>query len=159
MKLPSRSRFSRSFAWISGWSPMTFSAVLSSRTVVSCPAEKTLVATLLIMGISTVGVGLVPGAVSIGIAAPILLLCLRLCQGFAVGGEWAGSALLSAEYAPAGRRGRYGMFTQLGAGAGLAVSNLVFFVVAVTIGERSEVFLDWGWRVPFLLSGLLVASH
>jgi len=118
--------------------------------------KKTLVATLLIMGISTVAVGLVPSAASIGIAAPILLLCLRLCQGFAVGGEWAGSALLSAEYAPAAQRGRYGMFTQLGAGAGLAVSNLVFLVVNVTIGEKSEVFLDWGWRVPFLFSGLLV---
>lgn len=118
--------------------------------------KKTLVATLLIMGISTVGVGLVPGAATIGIAAPILLLCLRLCQGFAVGGEWAGSALLSAEYAPAEQRGRYGMFTQLGAGAGLAASNLVFLVVALTIGEHSDVFLDWGWRVPFLFSGILV---
>ncbi len=118
--------------------------------------KKTLVATLLIMGISTVGVGLVPSAASIGVAAPVLLLCLRLCQGFAVGGEWAGSALLSAEYAPAAQRGRYGMFTQLGAGAGLAVSNLVFLIANVTIGEKSEVFLDWGWRVPFLFSGLLV---
>lgn len=118
--------------------------------------KKTLVATLLIMGISTVGVGLVPSAASIGVAAPILLLCLRLCQGFAVGGEWAGSALLSAEYAPAAQRGRYGMFTQLGAGAGLAVSNLVFLIANVTIGEKSEVFLSWGWRVPFLFSGLLV---
>lgn len=118
--------------------------------------KKTLVATLLIMGTSTVGVGLVPGAASIGIAAPILLLFLRLCQGFAVGGEWAGSALLVAEYAPAAQRGRYGMFTQLGAGAGLAVSNLVFLVANVTIGEKSEVFLEWGWRVPFLFSGLLV---
>lgn len=118
--------------------------------------KKTLVATLLIMGISTVGVGLVPSAASIGIAAPVLLLCLRLCQGFAVGGEWAGSALLAAEYAPAAQRGRYGMFTQLGAGAGLAVSNLVFLIANVTIGEKSEVFLDWGWRVPFLFSGLLV---
>lgn len=120
--------------------------------------KRTLVATLLIMGISTVGVGLVPGAATIGIAAPILLLCLRLCQGFAVGGEWAGSALLSAEYAPVAQRGRYGMFTQLGAGAGLAASNLVFFTVAITIGEKSQVFLDWGWRVPFLLSGLLVIA-
>lgn len=118
--------------------------------------KKTLVATLLIMGVSTVGVGLVPSAASIGVAAPILLLCLRLCQGFAVGGEWAGSALLSAEYAPAAQRGRYGMFTQLGAGAGLAVSNLVFLIANVTIGEKSEVFLNWGWRVPFLFSGLLV---
>ena len=80
--------------------------------------KRTLVATLSIMGGSTVGVGLVPSAEAIGIAAPLILLLLRLLQGFAVGGEWAGSALLSAEYAPAAKRGRYGMFTQLGVGAG-----------------------------------------
>jgi metabolite-proton symporter len=118
--------------------------------------KKTLVATLLIMGLSTVCVGLVPGAATIGIAAPIILLTLRLLQGFAVGGEWAGSALLSAEYAPAGKRGTYGMFTQLGAGAGLAVSNLVVFIVSVTVGEKSAVFLDWGWRLPFLFSAVLL---
>ncbi|MEE6170196.1 MULTISPECIES: MFS transporter [unclassified Mycolicibacterium] len=118
--------------------------------------KKTLVATLLIMGLSTVCVGLVPSAASIGIAAPIILLTLRLLQGFAVGGEWAGSALLSAEYAPAGKRGTYGMFTQLGAGAGLAVSNLVVFIVSVTVGEKSAVFLDWGWRLPFLFSAVLL---
>lgn len=76
--------------------------------------KKTLVATLLIMGASTVSVGLVPSTASIGIAAPLLLTVLRLLQGFAVGGEWAGSVLLSAEYAPTDRRGWYGMFTLLG---------------------------------------------
>lgn len=118
--------------------------------------KKTLIVTLLIMGTSTFLVGLVPSAASIGILAPIILLTLRLCQGFAVGGEWAGSALLSAEYAPGEQRGTYGMFTQLGAGAGLAVSNLVFLLANVTIGEKSPMFLDWGWRVPFLFSALLV---
>ncbi len=118
--------------------------------------KRTLIATLLIMGISTFAVGLVPSAASIGVLAPIILLTLRLCQGFAVGGEWAGSALLAAEYAPGDQRGKYGMFTQLGAGAGLAVSNLVFLIANVTIGEKSPMFLDWGWRVPFLVSGLLV---
>ncbi|OBG88494.1 MFS transporter [Mycobacterium sp. E802] len=118
--------------------------------------KKTLIATLLIMGTATFAVGLVPSAASIGVLAPIILLSLRLCQGFAVGGEWAGSALLSAEYAPGDQRGRYGMFTQLGAGAGLAVSNLVFLIANVTIGEKSPMFLDWGWRVPFLFSGVLV---
>ena len=95
--------------------------------------KKTLVATLLIMGLSTVGVGLVPSSATIGLAAPIILLILRVFQGFAVGGEWAGSALLSAEYAPVGKRGTYGMFTQLGAGAGLAVSNLVVLIANVTM--------------------------
>ncbi|CRZ14656.1 MFS transporter [Mycolicibacterium neworleansense] len=118
--------------------------------------KKTLIATLLIMGLSTVCVGLVPSAATIGIAAPIILLILRLLQGFAVGGEWAGSALLSAEYAPVGKRGMYGMFTQLGAGAGLAVSNLVVFTVSVTIGEKSAVFLEWAWRLPFLFSAVLL---
>lgn len=118
--------------------------------------KKTLIATLLIMGLSTVCVGLVPSAATIGVAAPIILLGLRLLQGFAVGGEWAGSALLSAEYAPAGKRGMYGMFTQLGAGAGLAVSNLVVFTVSVTIGEKSAMFLDWAWRLPFLFSAVLL---
>ncbi|WP_228824124.1 MFS transporter [Nocardia blacklockiae] len=119
--------------------------------------KKTLVATLLIMGLSTVAVGLVPSAASIGVAAPIILLSMRVLQGFAVGGEWAGSALLSAEYAPTGKRGKYGMFTQLGVGAGMAMNGLVFLAVNATIGEKSAVFMQWGWRLPFLFSAVLVA--
>ncbi|WP_201265367.1 MFS transporter [Rhodococcus sp. P1Y] len=118
--------------------------------------KKTLIATLLIMGLSTVAVGLVPSAATIGVAAPILLLTLRLLQGFAVGGEWAGAALLSAEYAPPSKRGRYGMFTQLGVGSGLVLSNLVFLSANLTIGEKSPAFLEWGWRVPFLFSAVLI---
>jgi metabolite-proton symporter len=118
--------------------------------------KKTLIATLLIMGLSTVAVGLVPGAATIGVAAPLLLLALRLLQGFAVGGEWAGSALLSAEYAPTAKRGKYGMFTQIGVGAGLVLSNLVFLTTNLTIGEKSETFLNWGWRLPFLFSAVLI---
>ncbi|HET7665761.1 MAG TPA: MFS transporter, partial [Mycobacterium sp.] len=86
-----------------------------------------------------------------------ILLTLRLVQGFAVGGEWAGAALLSAEYAPANARGRYGMFTQMGVGSGLIMSSLLFLVVNQTIGESSRAFLDWGWRVPFLFSAVLIA--
>ena len=119
--------------------------------------KSTLIATLLIMGLSTLTVGLVPGAVTIGMAAPLILLTLRLVQGFAVGGEWAGSALLSAEYAPAEARGRYGMFTQMGVGSGLVMSSLLFLVVNQTIGESSRAFLDWGWRIPFLFSAVLIA--
>jgi MFS family permease len=118
--------------------------------------KSTLIATLLIMGLSTMTVGLVPGAATIGMAAPLILLTLRLVQGFAVGGEWAGAALLSAEYAPAEARGRYGMFPQMGVGSGLVMSSLVFLVVNQTIGETSRVFLDWGWRIPFLLSAVLI---
>lgn len=119
--------------------------------------KTTLIATLLIMGSSTLAVGLVPGAVTLGVAAPAILLTLRLLQGFAVGGEWAGAALLSAEYAPAESRGRYGMFTQLGVGVGLVMSSLLFFAVHQTIGESSAAFLDWGWRIPFLFSAVLIA--
>jgi MFS family permease len=119
--------------------------------------KSTLIATLLIMGLSTLAVGLVPGAATVGMAAPLILLTLRLVQGFAVGGEWAGSALLSAEYAPAEARGRYGMFTQMGVGSGLLMSSLLFLAVNQTIGENSQAFLDWGWRIPFLFSAVLIA--
>jgi metabolite-proton symporter len=118
--------------------------------------KKTLVATLLIMALSTVAVGLIPNAAAIGVAAPSILTGLRLLQGFALGGEWAGSALLSAEYAPAAKRGRYGMFTPLGAGAGLVLASLTFLGVNYTIGEHSSAFMQWGWRIPFLISAALI---
>ncbi|WP_082939264.1 MFS transporter [Mycobacterium sp. 852002-30065_SCH5024008] len=118
--------------------------------------KKTLIATLLIMGASTVSVGMVPSTASIGIAAPLILIVLRLLQGFAVGGEWAGSVLLSAEYAPSGKRGWYGMFTLLGGGTAGILASLTFLVVNLTMGEKSTAFMDWGWRVPFLISSALI---
>lgn len=118
--------------------------------------KKTLVATLLIMGASTVSVGLVPSTASIGIAAPLLLTVLRLLQGFAVGAEWAGSVLLSAEYAPTDRRGWYGMFTLLGGGTAGILASLTFLAVNLTMGEHSPAFMHWGWRVPFLISSGLI---
>lgn len=119
--------------------------------------KKTLVATLSIMGLSTVAVGLIPSAAAIGIAAPLLVLILRLLQGFAVGGEWAGSALLGAESAPADKRGQFGMFTPLGVGVALVLTSLTFLLVNITIGQTSHAFAQWGWRVPFLLSAVLIA--
>ncbi|MCV6964100.1 MFS transporter [Mycobacterium intermedium] len=119
--------------------------------------KATLVATLLIMGLSTVAVGLTPSAATIGVAAPLLVLVLRLLQGFAVGGEWAGSALLGTEYAPPNRRGWYGMFTPLGVGIALVLTSLTFLLVEMTIGGTSAAFVQWGWRVAFLLSALLIA--
>src|SRR6202035_574467 len=119
--------------------------------------KKTLISTLLIMAVATVGVGLVPSTASIGMAAPLILMGLRLLQGFAVGGEWAGSALLSAEYAPDGRRGLFGMFTLLGGGAAVVLSSLTFLGVNFTIGENSPAFMQWGWRIPFLISAGLIA--
>ena len=118
--------------------------------------KKTLIATLLIMAVATVSVGLVPSTASIGVAAPLILIVLRLLQGFAVGGEWAGSALLSVEYAPPGRRGLFGMFTLLGGGTAAVFSSLTFLGVNITIGENSPAFMQWGWRVPFLISAALI---
>jgi metabolite-proton symporter len=118
--------------------------------------KKTLVATLLIMALSTVGVGLIPSTAAIGMAAPLILITLRLLQGFAIGGEWAGSALLSTEYAPPAKRGRYGMFTPLGAGTAGVLASLTFLAVNYTIGEHSPAFIQWGWRPPFLFSAALI---
>jgi len=143
----------------------TFSAAFLSRPVGAAVfgyygdrlgRKKTLVASLLIMAVSTVGVGLVPTTAAIGAAAPLILILLRLLQGFAVGGEWAGSALLTAEYAPTRRRGLYGMFTMLGAGTAAVLSSLTFLGVNVSIGERSPAFMQWGWRLPFLFSAALI---
>ncbi len=120
--------------------------------------KQTLVVTLLLMGVATVGVGLIPSTASIGIAAPLLLITLRLVQGFAVGGEWAGAVLLSAENAPAHRRGYFGMFTQLGLGTAVVLANLVFLLVHFGFGQDSAAFLQWGWRIPFLLSAVLIAT-
>jgi metabolite-proton symporter len=117
--------------------------------------KKTLIATMLIMGLSTVAVGLVPTTATIGLAAPLILLTLRVLQGFAVGGEWAGSALLSTEHAPTAKRGTYGMFTQVGMGSGLVMANLVFLAVHL-MGDHSAAFMQWGWRIPFLGSAVLI---
>ncbi len=113
-----------------------------------------LVLTLLMMGIATFLVGLLPTYETIGIWAPILLVVLRLVQGFGVGGEWGGAVLLAVEHSPDGRRGYYGSWPQMGVPAGLLLSTGVFTIFSSLSNEQ---FLAWGWRVPFLLSILLVA--
>ncbi len=118
--------------------------------------KKTLISTLLLMGIATVLIGLLPGADTIGVAAPIILVVLRFAQGFAVGGEWAGATLLTAEYAPAGKRGRYGMFPQLGPAIAFGLSSGTFLITGLVLGDTDGAFLAYGWRIPFLLSILLV---
>lgn len=120
--------------------------------------KQTLIATLLLMGMATVLIGLLPGATTIGIAAPVLLVMLRFAQGLAVGGEWAGATLLAAEYAPPGRRGWYAMFPQLGAPIGLALSSATFLITGLTLGNTDRTFLDYGWRVPFLISAVLLGA-
>ncbi|MHA6796609.1 MFS transporter [Pseudonocardia bannensis] len=118
--------------------------------------KRTLISTLLLMGTATVLIGLLPGAGTIGVAAPIILVALRFAQGFAVGGEWAGATLLTAEYAPAGQRGRYGMFPQLGPAIAFGLSSATFLITGLVMGDSDDAFLTYGWRIPFLLSILLV---
>src|ERR687893_3258208 len=113
-----------------------------------------LVLSLLIMGIATFLIGLLPTFESVGLLAPILLVVLRLLQGIGIGGEWGGAVLMAVEHAPPGRRGFYGGWPQLGVPAGLVLSNLFFLLLA---GLPEQAFLSWGWRVPFLLSIVLVA--
>ena len=115
--------------------------------------KKMLYLTLMIMGVATFIIGLLPTYNSIGIWAPILLVTMRLAQGFGLGGEWGGAVLMAVEHAPANRRGFYGSWPQLGAYVGLLLSTLVFRAVS-KLPEAD--FLSWGWRVPFLLSIILV---
>jgi metabolite-proton symporter len=113
-----------------------------------------LVLSLLIMGVATFLIGLLPTFESVGVLAPILLVALRLFQGIGVGGEWGGAVLMAVEHAPAGRRGFYGSWPQMGVPAGLLLANVVFFISSTAMSE--EQFLAWGWRIPFLLSIILI---
>ncbi|MEY4433474.1 MAG: hypothetical protein RLZZ44_1608 [Bacteroidota bacterium] len=116
--------------------------------------KTTLVVALLTMGISTVSIGFLPSYASIGIAAPLLLMLCRFGQGVGLGGEWGGAVLLAIENAPPHKRAWYGMFPQLGAPIGLLLSGGTFLVL--TNFMSSEDFLDYGWRIPFIASSLLV---
>lgn len=116
--------------------------------------KKMLVYSLLAMGAATFLIGVLPTYASIGVAAPILLLVLRLVQGFAVGGEWGGAVLMSVEHEQKGKRGLAGSWTQAGSPAGLVLSTLVFLIVTTM---PDDAFLAWGWRIPFLFSAVLVA--
>ncbi|HVW71246.1 MAG TPA: MFS transporter [Steroidobacteraceae bacterium] len=116
--------------------------------------KATLVAALLTMGLSTVAVGLLPGYAAIGVAAPSLLALFRLGQGLGLGGEWGGAVLLATENAPPGKQALYGMFPQLGAPLGFLCSSATFLLLTTSLSDAQ--LLDWGWRVPFLASSLLV---
>jgi metabolite-proton symporter len=113
-----------------------------------------LVVSLLIIGLATTAIGLLPTYERIGILAPILLVTLRFLQGIGVGGEWGGAVLLAVEHAPAHRKAFYGSFPQMGVPGGLILANLVFLGVSASLGPQA--FLSWGWRVPFLGSAVLV---
>ncbi len=116
--------------------------------------KNTFLVTMLLMGLSTFVVGLLPSYESIGVAAPVLLIAMRLVQGMALGGEYGGAATYVAEHAPPGKRGLYTSFIQTTATLGLFLSLIVILLVRTNIGE--DAFSDWGWRVPFLASILLL---
>ena len=116
--------------------------------------KTTLVAALLTMGLSTVAIGALPTYNTIGVAAPLLLAICRFGQGLGLGGEWGGAVLLAVENAPPGKRAWYGMFPQLGAPIGFFFSGGAFLVLSRVLSDRQ--FFDWGWRIPFLASAVLV---
>jgi MFS family permease len=116
--------------------------------------KKTLITTLLLMGSATILIGLMPTAAQIGIAAPIGVLILRVLQGIAAGGEWAGAVLVGSEHAPKARRGFWSMFPSLGASFALSLANATFMATGLTMSP--EAFTAWGWRVPFLTSFALI---
>jgi MFS family permease len=116
--------------------------------------KKTLISALMLMGISSTLIGLLPTYAMIGVAAPILLTLLRFAQGLAIGGQWGGAMLLVTESAPSNQRGYYGAFAQAGAPIGVILANLALIITSALVSE--EFFNAWGWRIPFLASALLI---
>ena len=116
--------------------------------------KKTLVMALILMGVSSTLIGLLPTYAMIGITAPILLTSLRFAQGLAIGGQWGGAMLLVTESAPSNQRGYYGAFAQAGAPVGVILANLAFITTSALVSEES--FYSWGWRIPFLASAILI---
>ena len=116
--------------------------------------KKTLVVALVLMGISSTLIGLLPTYAMIGVIAPILLTSLRFAQGLAIGGQWGGAMLLVTESAPPSQRGYYGAFAQAGAPLGVLLANLALILTSSILSEES--FFSWGWRIPFLASAILI---
>jgi len=141
-------------AFAAGFAVRPFGAIVFGRLGDLWGRKNTFLVTMLLMGLSTFVVGLLPAYAVIGIAAPIILVAMRLIQGLALGGEYGGAATYVAEHAPNGKRGLYTSFIQITATAGLMLSLIVIVSVRYTIGE--EAFAAWGWRIPFLVSILLL---
>ena len=141
-------------AFAAGFLVRPFGALVFGRVGDLVGRKYTFLVTIMIMGLSTVIVGLLPGSKTIGIAAPIILIILRMLQGLALGGEYGGAATYVAEHAPPGRRGFYTSWIQTTATVGLFLSLLVILFTRQMIGEAA--FLDWGWRIPFLVSAVLL---
>ncbi len=141
-------------AFAAGFIVRPFGALVFGRLGDMIGRKYTFLVTILIMGLSTFIVGLLPNYASIGVAAPVILIALRLLQGLALGGEYGGAATYVAEHAPQGKRGAYTSWIQTTATMGLFLSLLVILGTRTFMGE--EAFSDWGWRVPFLVSVLLL---
>jgi len=131
-----------------------FGAILFGHFGDKVGRKSTLAASLLVMGVSTLGIGLLPSYASIGVWAPIILCFLRFGQGIGLGGEWGGAALLATEHAPEAKRGWFGMFPQLGPSVGFLLATLTFLGLSLWLSEAE--FKTWGWRLPFILSSFLV---
>lgn len=140
--------------YAAGFGARPIGAVISGHLGDRIGRRSVLVAALVTMGLATTAIGLLPTFGQIGVAAPALLVVLRIVQGLAVGGEWAGAAILAVEHAPAGRRGFFGSFTQLGSPAGMLLATGSFFLVRTVAGD--EAFLAGAWRIPFVASIVLV---
>ena len=141
-------------AFAAGFIVRPFGAIVFGRVGDIVGRKYTFLVTILIMGLSTFIVGILPNAATIGIAAPVILIALRLLQGLALGGEYGGAATYVAEHAPMGKRGYYTSFIQTTATLGLFLSLLVILFTRTALGEPE--FAKWGWRIPFLVSVLLL---
>ena len=142
-------------AFAAGFIVRPFGAIFFGRLGDMIGRKYTFLVTILIMGLSTFIVGILPNYASIGVAAPVILIVLRLLQGLALGGEYGGAATYVAEHAPMGKRGAYTSWIQTTATLGLMLSLMVILGTRTAIGEAA--FADWGWRVPFIVSILLLA--
>ncbi|RZI70974.1 MAG: MFS transporter, partial [Variovorax sp.] len=141
-------------AFAAGFLVRPFGAIVFGRLGDMIGRKYTFLVTILIMGLSTFIVGLLPSYATIGVAAPVILIALRMLQGLALGGEYGGAATYVAEHAPHGKRGAYTSWIQTTATLGLFLSLIVILGVRTWLGE--QVFSDWGWRIPFLVSILLL---
>ena len=142
-------------AFAAGFIVRPFGAIFFGRLGDMIGRKYTFLVTILIMGLSTFIVGILPNYASIGVAAPVILICLRMLQGLALGGEYGGAATYVAEHAPHGKRGAYTSWIQTTATLGLMLSLMVILGTQTLLG--AEKFADWGWRVPFIVSILLLA--
>jgi MFS family permease len=142
-------------AFAAGFAVRPFGAIVFGRLGDLWGRKNTFLVTMLLMGLSTFSVGLLPGYDQIGVAAPVILILMRLLQGLALGGEYGGAATYVAEHAPPGRRGLYTSWIQTTATLGLFLSLIVILVVRSMTGE--DVFKAWAWRIPFLVSAVLLA--